>query len=53
MMSKSTEHNEQGQDDLVVQMVRHPNARSPKRDVMGLTCNEGSVDVLLSEGESI
>jgi hypothetical protein len=44
---------EQRQDDLFDVRVKHPRGKLTRRGTSGLTCNEASVDNILSEGESL
>jgi hypothetical protein len=43
---------EQQKDDLVDERLKHPRSKLTRLGASGLTCNEASVDNILSEGES-
>ena len=43
---------DQKKDDLFDKKLKRTRARLTRRETSGLTCNEASVDSLLSEGES-
>lgn len=44
---------EQKKDDLFEKNLKRTRGRLIRRETAGLTCNEASVDSVLSEGESI
>jgi hypothetical protein len=47
-----TPRQEEGQDDLFDETLKPARDKSTRRETSGLTCNEASVDHILSEGES-
>jgi len=44
---------EQGKEDRFDERLKRPDGQPTRRRTSGLTCNEASVDDILSEGESL